>query len=768
MNDDIRPTHGLTRRELLKRIGALGTGAILTGPLAGCAELWERQPAIAVEAWHKGVCRFCGTGCGVMVGTREGRVVDVQGDEYAHNKGRLCIKGLLNRDILYVKDRALQPMVRANGQLRQATWDEALEAAAEGFRQRIDQYGADSVGFYGSGQLYTQESYAANKLFKAGLGTNNVDGNPRLCMASAAAGYISTFGADEPMGCYEDIDHAECFFVTGSNTAECHPIIWERVRDRQRAYPDETFIIVVDPRRTRTAARAHLHLQIRPGTDVALYNAMLHEFVENGFVDEEMTGRYLTFKRADGGAEATFEDFARHVAAYPPERAAEVCGVGAQEIREAAFRFASAGATMSLWTMGLNQQSQGTACNRLVNAMHLVTGHIGRPGATPFSLTGQPNAGGGVRDTGALAHALPGGRLVVNPEDRAEMEELWDVEPGRISPEPGLHAVAMFDAMLSGRIRAALVMCTNPAQSLPNVSRYRRAMENAFLVVADAIYPTETTQYADVVLPAAMWAEKGPGVFSQSERRYHVVPKIVDPPGQARADLDILVEFADRIGYGDVLPNRTYETIWDEWRQISAHSKYDFSGITMARLQEERGIKWPCPTTDHPGTCIRYVPELDPLAKGDGRFDFYGRPDGRAVVWLHDQDDPRDPRTEAAPLTLTTGRVYEHWHTKTITGGVEELDEIPTDFLQIHPRDARRRGIREGDRVVVENARGEASFVARVTDDVAPGVVFATFHSPSHLVNRVVTDVVDPISKEPEYKISAVEVRPAGEERPDA
>ena len=761
MSDSFFESHNLSRRELLKLIGAAGVGSVLTGSLTGCGPLWERQPAVDVDTWHKGVCRFCGTGCGVQIGTRNGQIVDVKGDEYAHNRGRLCIKGILNRDILYVEDRAMHPLIRENGSLRQASWEEAMTRVAEGFRTAIDEDGPQSIAFYGSGQLYTQESYTANKLFKAGIGSNHVDGNPRLCMASAAAGYISTFGADEPMGCYEDIDHADCFFITGSNTAECHPIVWDRIRDRKRSQPDTT-IIVVDPRTTRTARHADMHLPITPGTDVALYNGMIQQFIELGAIDKEMVDQYLTFKDGTaGGAGRTYDDLVQHAARYPPERVGNICGISARQVREAAFQFADAGASMSIWTMGLNQQSQGTACNRLVNAMHLLTGHIGRPGATPFSLTGQPNAGGGVRDAGALAHALPAGRKIASAEDRREIEELWGVEPGSIHPEPGFDAVSMFEAMGTGDVRACLVMCTNPAQSLPNAEQYRTAMDEAFLVVSDAIHPTETTKFADVVLPAAMWAEKGPGIFSQSERRYHAVPQIVDPPGEARPDLDILVDLATRLGHDDVITAQTYEDVWEEWRKISAHSYYDFSGMTMERLRKERGLLWPCPSEDHPGTCRRYVPDADPLAEGSGRFDFYGRDDGRAVIWLEEQEPPAEARTESFPLILTTGRVYEHWHTATITGALEELDDVDIDVLVIHPSDARNRDIEDGDPVIVDSRRGSVELVAKLSSDIASGVVFSTFHSPNHLVNRAVNDELDPSSKQPEFKVSAVAVRPA-------
>lgn len=747
----------LSRRDLLRIFGA-AAGAAIAGSLAGCAEnpLWVRQPVTAVDSWHIGACRFCGTGCELEIGVRDGRVVDVRGHEYGHNRGRLCIKGVMNREILYVRDRATTPLIREGGELRPAGWDEAMNLVAERFRASIDQFGPASVAFYGSGQLSTQESYTASKLFKGGLRSNNVDGNPRLCMASAAFGYNSTFSKDEPMGCYDDIDHAHAFFIAGSNTADCHPIVWERILDRKRRFP-ETFIMVVDPRRTRTARAADLHLAITPTTDVTLYNAMLGEFIRGGFVDQEMLANYLKFRQ--GQEDRSYDDLVAHLERYTPEAAAAVCGIAPADIREAANRFAASPATMSLWTMGLNQQFQGTAANRLVMGMHLLTGQIGRPGATPFSLTGQPNAGGGVRDAGALAHTLPHGRLIANEAHRREVEAIWGIPPGTIDPNPGYDAVAMFDAMERGDVQCCLVMGTNPAQSLPNLDRYRPGMERAFLVVADAFHPTETTMLADVVLPTAMWAEKD-GVYSNSERRYHRTPKLVDPPGEARSDFEILIDFAERMGLGELIKNQTPEEMWEEYRLTSEGTAYNFAGISSARLLETPGIIWPCPDENHPGTCRRYVPGEDPLVvHPERRIDFYAAPDGRAVVWLEDQAPPQDPRDEQFPLILTTGRVLEHWHTMTITGRIPELEKLEPDFLQINPQDARQYGIDHAAEVVVQSRYGGADFVAQVTDDVRPGVVFATFHSARRLVNRAMRDTVDPISKEPEFKASAVYVR---------
>lgn len=752
----------MTRRELLRWFGTAAAAAA-AGP-AGCMP-WTREDAIEVGSWHKSVCRFCGTGCETRVGIANGRVVTVEGLQEGWNRGRLCIKGLMNREILYVEDRARHPMIRSNGRLVRASWDDALDAAAQGFREAIASGGANAVAFYGSGQLFTQESYTANKLFKAGIGTNNVDGNPRLCMASATVGYKSVYGADEPMGCYDDIDHATLFFIIGSNTAECHPVLWEKILDRKRVDPDVR-IIVADPRRTPTARQADQHLRIRPGTDVAFLNAMCHELIRTGLVDREFIDRFVRFQASAAAAEALpFEAWAAFLEDYAPARVADLCGLSAAEIREAARWFGIARAPMSIWTMGLNQQTHGASANRMMNALHLVTGKIGYPGATPFSLTGQPNAGGGVRDTGTLASALPAGRVIVDPEHRAEMERLWGVPAGSIYPTPGLHAVAMFEAMLQGSVQAALVMCTNPARSLPNADRYREAMERAFLVSTDSIFPTDTAELADVFLPAAMWSEKE-GVFSNSERRYHLVEKLVDPPGEARSDLEILGALADRLGHGGLISARTPREVWDEWREISRGTTYDFTGMTYERLRAEPGLLWPCPSEDHPGTCRRYVPGADPLASGPDRLDFYGRPDGRAIVFLATQGPFHEPPTEEYPFILTTGRRLEHWHTDTLTGRVDATAQVPVDYLEIHPGDAAALGIEEGGWVRVVSTRGNVVLRALPSDRVRPGLVFALMHPLRHLVNAATIDEVDPESFQPEYKLCAARVEPIGDRPP--
>lgn len=710
------------------------------------------------DSWTKAVCRFCGTGCGIQVGMREGRVTDVRGDELAHNAGVICVKGSMLRALPYVQGRLTTPMIRRAGKaspLTPATWEEAMSLVAGKFQEAIAASGPSSVAFYGSGQLFTEESYIANKLFKAGIRSNNVDGNPRLCMASAATGYTQTFGKDEPPGSYEDIDHADCLFVIGANPFHCHPPLHERIMRRKRLHP-ETTIICVDPRRTDTADHADIHLAPVPGTDLLLLNAMAQVICADGLLDVGFVKRHVRF--TDGSATTDFDAFKAFLdASYTPEQVSQELGITAIDIRRVAHRFATSKATMSLWTMGLNQRTQGTALNAMVSGLHLLTGQFGRPGATPFSVTGQPNACGGVRDTGALSHALPNGRVVANPKHREEMEAIWGVPPGTIDPKPGLPAVELFQALGDGRVRAALVMCTNPAQSLPNSAVQSSNMAKAgFLVVAEIFGDSETAKLADVLLPAALWIEKE-GVTGQGERRYQYTPRLLEPPGQCRSDLAILVDLADRLGHGKLISARTPEAVWDEWRKVSAHSKYNFAGITYPRLKALRGLQWPCPTTDHPGTVRRFVEGSDPLVEPGKGLEFYGFPDGKAVI--ASRPYVRSPEMPSAefPLQLTTGRVVEQWHTGTMTMRIPELrDGAGPARIEISPSDADRQHVAEGAPLRLTSRFGSVDGLAHITDRCRPGTLFAAFYDVKLLINRVVADHVDPVSKEPEYKVTAV------------
>ncbi|MET0339512.1 MAG: nitrate reductase [Polyangiales bacterium] len=743
-----------TRRDLLRAGAALG----LTSAGGGAA--WAGLEALVAygppTTWHKSVCRYCGTGCGVQIGMREGKVAEVRGDEDAHNRGKLCIKGSLLPALTVAPGRLTQPRIRKDGKWENASWDEALDLVAARFKAAISEHGPDAVAFYGSGQLFTEESYTANKLFKAGLGTNNVDGNPRLCMASAAVGYVRVFGKDEPPGAYEDMDHAEVLFLIGANPAECHQPLFERMLARRRA--DESVrIVCVDPRRTMTARYADRHVAPRPGSDLLLLWSMAHVIVADGLAARPFIDEHVAFHAADG-ARVDFAALETFLADYAPERVQDRLGVPADEVRALAHLFATSKATMSMWTMGLNQRVDGVALNTTMSALHLLTAQIGRPGATPMSLTGQANACGGVRDTGSLAHALPHGRLVANAEHRAEMEKLWDVPAGRIAAKPGLHALALFAALERGQVKCLLNMCTNPGQSMPNLKRSDAAMDAAFVVVVDAFDDSLTSRHADVLLPAALWIEKE-GVYGQSERRYQLVEKLLEPPGEARSDLWILTQLAERLGHGALIRARTPSEVWDEYRALSAHSKYSFAGMSRARLRAARGLQWPCPDEQHPGTVRRYV-RGDPFVAADKELEFYGHHDARAKVHLIPWEERADPVDATYPLVLNTGRIVEQWHTGTMTDRISEIREgTPRGHFELHHVDARRCAVADGDTVEVTSRYGVLRGPVRVTDSPRPGTLFASFYDAAWRINDLVTDRADPLSFQPDFKTTAVNVR---------
>jgi len=759
----------LNRRDFVRISAAAATTAAATSPAA------LANPSGGETQWVKSVCRFCGTGCGVQLAIRDRRLTAVRGDvEHPTTKGLVCAKALFLPKVVHAPARLKYPQIRENGELRRASWEEAMELVASKFAAAIDQHGPNSVAYYGSGQALSEESYFANRLFKGGIGTNNVEGNPRLCMASAVGGYVSTYGKDEPMGSYDDIDSARVFFLIGSNTAECHPVIFDRILARRRSDPSVR-VICVDPRQSPTRSITDLYLTPKPGYDLALLHAMAQVIVEEKRHDPAFVEAHAAFKKVEDGKPVTvgWEDFVRFVNQWPPERAEEVCGVPAEQIRQAARTFAQ-GPTMSFWTMGLNQRIRGVWANNLVHNLHLLTGNIGKPGATPFSLTGQPNACGGVRDTGSLCHILPYGRVVKKPEHRAQMEQLWGSKPGTIQPKPGLNTIDMFKALGRGDLKAMLVLTTNPAHSLPNLMQHREAMREApFMVVIDA-YPTQTTQLADVVLPAAMWTEKD-GVFGMSERRYQYQPKVVDAPGEARPDLDFLIDFALRLEEKGAIPKgyvsgkfANSDDVWEEMMIASADTAYDFRGMPRERLKRERGVRWPAPTVDHPGTAIRYVKGMDPLLDAGpyadanlepGETKFYTAPNARATVWMRPVLGPAEESDREYPMSLSTGRVLEHWHTGTMTMHAPELRRAqPEAFCEIHPEDAKPLGIQNGDPVRITSRRGHSVIKARVTEMTQKGVAFVPFHweHTGQLINDVTIDAYDPGSKQPEFKICAV------------
>lgn len=746
----------ITRRNFLKSAAAASAIMAIGGPLALAAEK-EPEP----DKWVKGVCRFCGTGCGVLVGMKDKKVVTVKGDPNNHNEGFLCLKGALMVPIIYSKDRVTQPLIRKGGKLTPATWDEALNLTAEKFKEVLKTDGPGGVAFYGSGQALTEETYLASKIFKAGLKSNNVDGNPRLCMASAVGGYTTTFGKDEPMGCFEDIDAATCFFLIGTNTSECHPIVFKRIAKRKQSDPNVK-IIVVDPRKTNTARIADLHVPFKPGTDLAIMNSMALVIIEEELDNSRFHSKYVTFM--EGEEKRTFEQYRKFLQDYTPEKTEAVSGVPAATIRKMSKWFAESSATMSMWCMGINQRIRGVWANNLIHNLHLLTGQIGKPGATTFSLTGQPNACGGVRDTGGLAHLLPAGRLIANQKDRNEMEELWGLPKDSLNPKPGLDTVALYSAMGEGKVKALLMLCTNPAHSLPNVNKHRAALarDDTFVCLIEAFADAETVKFADVVLPPAFWCERE-GVYGCSERRYTLINKAIEPPGQCRESVHILVDLAKRMGVDPKLVDfKSSEDVWNEWRKVAQPTPYNFYGITRERLRKSSGILWPCPDEKHPGTKIRYVRGEDPIVPKDHpeKYFFYGKPDGRAVIWFRPYKGAAEEPDAEYPFVLTTGRVIDHWHTGTMTMKVPELvKSFPSAYVEVNDKDAKRLGINNGDQINLKTRRDEMVLPARVSDVCMPGLVFVPFHFVDKLINKLTLDATDPGSKQPEYKICAVRIQ---------
>jgi ferredoxin-nitrate reductase len=641
------------------------------------------------------------------------------------------------------------PLVRERRDVRfrEASWEEAIDGLAGRLAAIVEEHGPDAVAFYISGQLLTEDYYAVNKLAKGFIGTNNVDSNSRLCMSSAVAGYTGAFGFDGPPPSYADIGLADCLLLLGTNTAACHPIVWSRIRERRA---EGATVICVDPRETQTARESTIHLPIRPGTDLPLLSTMLHVIEREGMVDEAFLDR----------STSGWEEAAAVAAEWSPERAAEVCGVEAAAIEEAARRFGGGPRSMALWSMGANQSRVGTLKNRALINLCLATGQIGRPGSGPLSLTGQPNAMGG-RETGGLAHLLPGYRRVDDAEDRASMERHWGLEGTDrcISAEPGLAALDLFDGLRAGRVKAVWIVATNPAVSLPDSARAREALEAAELVVVqDAHHPTETSALADAVLPAAAWPEKQ-GTMTNSERRVGMVRKLVEPPGEALPDWRIFARLAAALGHGEQFAWAGPEEVFAEFVAATAGRPCDLSGLSHERLMMKGSVQWPVP--DRNSTGVERLYET-------GRFP---TPDGRARFVATPHEDPAEQPSRRFPVMLTTGRVAEHWHTMSRTGKSARLREAaPEPLLEVAVADAERYGLRDGGKARIVSRRGEAVMKVSVAAGMKEGVAFAPFHWGSRYApagggqaNGATNPVVDPVSKQPELKAAAVRLEPVGE-----
>ena len=705
----------------------------------------EKKQNKDIEGWVKSYCPYCGVGCGLLAEVKDGSVVKIKGDRnHPSSLGDLCLKAVYLPETLTTPDRLCYPQIRQcqDGPFTRVSWDAALKFLAQRFRKIIAQYGPQSVAFYGSGQLTTEEYYVGNKLAKGFIGTNNFDTNSRLCMASAVAGYALSLGSDGPPCSYADIDLADCFFLTGTNTADCHPVIFKRIKRRKANDPDKVMIIAVDPRRTETADFADLHLPIRPGTDIALLNSMLYVLLDENLIDRQFVGEHTK----------GFADLLQTIKKYSPKVGEEICGVPECLIVEAALIFGKAENVLSLWSMGINQSTIGVHKNNAIHNLHLATGKIGKPGCGPFSLTGQPNAMGG-REVGGLSHMLPGYRSIANSVHREEVARFWKVPDERIAPERGLSAMEQFEALADGKLKAVWILCTNPAVSAPNIDLIEKALRQAELVVVqDAYHPTATSSLAHVILPAAQWGEKE-GVMTNSERRMTYMPKLVEPPGEALPDWEILTLFARKMGFKAAFPYESSEEIFSEYVKLTEGRFCDCSGMSYARLKNEGPLQWPCASTEDGGTERLYQ---------DAHFRTL---DGSANFIPVDHAEPFEKTDDEFPLLLSTGRTKHHWHTMTRTGKNAALRRTaPSPILEINRADARRFGIRDADFVEITSRRGKAMVQARVTEEIAPGACFLPFHWGRDqgffkAANNLTVSARDPISLQPELKACAVRVR---------
>ncbi|BBY09513.1 bifunctional nitrate reductase/sulfite reductase flavoprotein subunit alpha [Mycobacterium marseillense] len=721
------------------------------------------------------MCAYCGVGCGMVLQittdpeTGRGHIAKSVGNkEHPANFGRLCTKGATTADMLGAPGRMESAYARTGrGEpLGPIEMDQAITQCASRLRAIIDEHGADAFAMYVSGQMSIEAQYLANKLTKGFIGTNQIESNSRLCMASAGSGYKLSLGADGPPGSYQDFEHADVFFVIGANMADCHPILFLRMMDRVKAGAK---LIVVDPRRTATADKADLFLQIAPGSDLALLNGLLHLIVENGHTDPDFIAEFT-----EG-----WEVMPSFLEQYTPDKVAAMTGIPEDGIRAAAQMIGEADNFVSCWTMGLNQSTHGTWNTNAICNLHLATGAICKPGSGPFSLTGQPNAMGG-REMGYMGPGLPGQRSVVSDDDREYVENVWGIPRGTLGTEVGGGTIDMFSRMAEGQIKACWIICTNPVASVANRKTVLAGLERAELVMAqDAFLETETNEYADVLLPAALWAESE-GVMVNSERNMTLFQPAVPAPGHAMPDWQIIARIACEMGFSEAFSYSCAEEVFEEIKQFTnPKTGYDLRGISYERLRQSP-VQWPCaPDSDGDRNPIRYLNDgvsQAQLVRDDGTVPQLAFPtaNGRAVFFARPHLLPEEMPDDDYPFLLNTGRLPHQWHTMTKTGKVAKLNKLNSGpFVEIHPGDAARLHIGDDDPIEIASRRGRAVLPAVVSDRVRPGNCFAPFHWNDAFgeylsINAVTNDAVDPISNQPEFKACAVTLTKVAVSQPDS
>lgn len=765
------------RRSFIKEMAKLSAMTAAATMFPGILFAKEQEKGLPKGVnldWKKAPCRFCGVGCGVLVGIENGKAVAVKGDPKSSvNKGLCCVKGYHSVIAMYGKDRLTKPLVKKNGKYVTTTMDEALELIASKMKETIKNHGKDSVSIYGSGQWTIPDGYVASKLFKGCIGTNNVEANARLCMASAVTGFLTSFGMDEPMGCYDDIDHADVFVLWGNNMAEMHPVLFSRLLDQR--LKKSVKIIDLATRTTRTSVAADKSILFLPQTDLALANAICYEIINNGWVNNTFVEKHCNFSKGltnmgygledkykfnDKPEKIDFEAYKKFLEDYTPEKVAKISGVSVKDIKYLASYYGDPNKkVMSLWCMGVNQHTRGTWMNNLIYNIHLLTGKISTPGNSPFSLTGQPSACGTVREVGTLTHKLPHG-VVMNEKHRELAAKIWDVPVENIDPKPTFHTVEMFRALDRGDIRFMWIQVTNPMVTIPKLKRYREGAkkEGRFIVVSD-IYPTPTTDIADVILPSAMWIERE-GMYGNSERLTQHFEQMVDPPGEAMSDTWQLIEVAKRMGYEKQFyykKDTHIEEIYNEYRKHHDNNKHNLAPLAV--LKENSGMQWPY--VDGKPTKWRFNSKYDPACSNGETFHFYGKPDGKAVIWQRPYEPAAEAPDEAYPFWLNTGRVVEHWHTGSMTRRIPVLHKaMPKAYVELNPEDAKRMQIKNGDKVRLTTRRGQIVMPASINERgvPAPMQVFVPFFDESLLINDITLDSFCPISKEPDYKKCAVNV----------
>lgn len=693
-----------------------------------------------VVKWKYTTCGYCSTGCSIEVGLdNKGEAVASRGVGGADvNRGKLCLKGIFEHELFRSAGRGTVPLIRDRyfDDFKETTWDTALDKVSGEISRIQEKYGRDSFAIVSTGQIMTEEFYTLGKLARGVIGTNSYDGNTTLCMASAVSGYKRSFGSDGPPGCYDDFEHTECLLAIGSNLPEQHPIIYWRLKQalEKRKFP----VIVVDPRVTMFAQMADMHLPITPGTDLVLLNALAHVILDEGLEDR-------TYIEANTNGAKEFEDL---VAQYDPITASKICGIDEDTIRTVARLYAKAGAAMTIWTMGINQSTHGSDGVVGINNLNLITGNIGKPGGTSLSITGQCNAMG-TREWSSCS-GLPGYRYLENEKDRKDIADYWGIDEEFFPKKRGLAQTDIFPAIETGQIKGLWLVATNPMTSMPNTARIRKTLEKLdFLVVQDAYADVESNEYAHVYFPAAVWAEKE-GCFTNTERRVNFISNVLKPFKGSKSDLWIFNEMAKRFSQGRKIKfPETASGVFDELKYLSKGRMLDYSGMSHEKIEEQRGIQWPCTDGDDTGSQRLYT---------DGKFQFA---DGKAKLVTLPFIDNNERPDEKYPFWLNSGRVVEHFHTRTRTGKVGNLNKFsPTPYMEMNPDAAKELGVTHGGYARLTSRRGDAIVMVQLTQRVPPNMIFIPFHF-HECVNRIALGLLDPYSRQPAFKQAAVNIEAA-------